>query len=104
MGFLGFGGGGDDELRKNGTRVPAALSSIDTPWGNDDASHRTYTMHWVAHSPEGGTIEFDVRAKWCPPEGIYLEAACDEARENATLRRTMQKYGLAANLKTLKQS
>ena len=61
--------------------------AIDVPGSShaNTQSDRVYTMHWEAQTPEGGTIPFEIRAKWCPPEGIFLEAACDETRENAVL-------------------
>jgi hypothetical protein len=95
MGLFGRGKGKqDEELRESGTRVPAQLVKLkESKWesrgggvstGNEYKGNKT-TMWWEAHTPEGKVIEFKDEALWSPGEGQWLEAACDDARENAVL-------------------
>jgi hypothetical protein len=82
------------ELRESGTRVPALLvKRKESAWessgggvttGNEYKGNKT-TMWFEAHTPEGKVIEFKESALWGPSEGQWLEAACDDERENAAL-------------------
>jgi hypothetical protein len=80
----------EKELRGTGTRVPAQLVEIKGSKfdrvGADGGYHGTdMTMTWEAQTPDGKKIRFEDKARWAPEEGIWLEAACDEAGENAAL-------------------
>jgi hypothetical protein len=84
----------DEGLRESGTRVPALLvKRKESAWessgggvttGNEYKGNKT-TMWFEAHTPEGKVIKFKEEALWGPSEGQWLEAACDDERENAVL-------------------
>ncbi len=103
MGLFNRGSEKDAEkLRKSGTRVPAELvKRKESKWeskgggvnisvggvgsSGDEYKGRKTKMVWEAHAPEGKKIEFEVEALWGPEKGQWLEAACDDERENAAL-------------------
>ena len=105
-----FGGRSKDERRlaETGTRVPAELVDADRAFfsgGNSSQrnSPRSSKQRWVAHLPEGGTLEFGVRSRWCPTIGIVVEAAVNEDRTEAVLILDQDDYNVYDDQERIKR-
>ena len=98
MGIFGGRSRGQRKLAETGTRVPAVLSDVKRGFGGGNSSQRNAPRSskqlWIAHLPEGGTLEFEVKSRWSPQLGIYLEAAVNDERTEAVLVLDQDDYNI----------
>lgn len=99
MGIFGGRSRSQRRLAETGTRVPAVLSDVKRTFfsgsnGSQRNAPRSSKQLWIAHLPEGGTLEFEVKSRWSPEVGTYLEASINDERTEAVLILDQDEYSI----------